>query len=379
MDITIVVPTFNEAPNVTELIRRIAAATEGLNAEVVFVDDSTDDTPDVIRSAGAASQLPVRLNHRVRADGGLSGAVLDGIAMSTSEWCVVIDGDLQHPPEMIPLLLASGAEYAADIVVASRHVGGGSPAGLDNAVRRLVSFFCTMLTRAMFPVKLRNVTDPLTGFFAIRRSAVAIESLRPRGFKILLEVLARNTLVVIEEPFVFAKRYAGTSKASIRQGASFVLQLAALRFGRLSGFATVGAAGAVANLAIMGTLQSFGVWYLTAALIAAALTIVGNFVLLERLVFRDLRYGGQQLWVRFSLSAAFNGAEAAARTFLLWVIVEAGPYPNLLVQAVLIAAGFIVRFVYHSRIVYRPARSTPATLFMSEAPLKNSSDHAISE
>ncbi|MCU1425730.1 MAG: hypothetical protein JWM51_2021 [Microbacteriaceae bacterium] len=372
MDVTIVIPTFNEDHNVAELVRRIGAATTGYNAQIVFVDDSTDDTPGVIRREAAASAVPMQLIHRDDAVGGLSGAVLEGLAASTSEWCIVMDGDLQHPPELIPALLASGVGQYADIVVASRHLDGGSSLGLDNPLRRIVSCGTTALTRAIFPVKLRNVTDPMTGFFAVRRSAVDIDSLRPRGFKILLEILARNSLTVVEEPFVFGKRVAGDSKADLRQGLRFVTQLGALRFGRLSGFAAVGAVGALANLAIMGTLQALGVWYLVAAIVAATITIVGNFLLLELLVFQDLRAGGRNVWTRFAQSVAFNGIETAARTVLLWVIVEALPVPSLLVQAALIATGIVLRFLYHSRIVYRPSRTTAPHPSVS-APLSVSS------
>lgn len=358
MDVTIIIPTFNEAPNVRSLVDRISAAMQGRDAEILFVDDSVDATPDVIRAVAASSTLPVRLIHRAVPVGGLSGAVLEGIAASTGDWCVVMDGDLQHPPELIPVLLASGVEQSADVVVASRHLDGGSSTGLDNRVRHLVSSGSTVLTRAMFPIKLRNVTDPMTGFFALRRDSVDLADLRPRGFKILLEILARTSLVIVEEPFVFGKREAGASKADFRQGLRFITQLGALRFGRLSGFALVGAIGAVANVAIMGALQAFGVWYLAAAITAAIITIIGNFVLLERFVFHDLRDGGRSVWIRFAQSLAFNGTETAIRTTALYLIVEALPVPSLLVQALLIAVGFVVRFVYHSRVVYRPARTT---------------------
>ena len=358
MQVTIVIPTFNEAPNVAELVRRISEATDAYDARILFVDDSTDDTPAEVLRVALLSPVPVGLIHREAPSGGLSGAVLQGLASTTSEWCVVMDGDLQHPPELIPVLLASGVEQHADVVVASRHLAGGSSSGLANGTRRLVSSGSTVLTRAMFPVRLRNVTDPMTGFFALRRSSVDLEALRPRGFKILLEVLARNSLTVVEEPFVFGDRVAGMSKADLRQGLRFVTQLAALRFGRLSGFAAVGAAGALANLAIMAGLQALGVWYLAAAITAAAITLVGNFVLAERLVFHDLRADGPNVWVRFAKSMAFNGVETIARTAMLWLIVETLPIPGIVVQAALIAFGFVLRFVYHSRIVYRPARTT---------------------
>lgn len=362
MDVTIVIPTFNEGPNVAELVRRIGVASTGHDVSVIFVDDSTDDTPSEVLRVAAESFLPVRLIHRNEPVGGLSGAVLEGLAASATEWCVVMDGDLQHPPELIPVLLSSGIEQNADVVVASRHVAGGASSGLENRLRHIVSSGSTILTRAMFPIKLRNVTDPMTGFFAVRRASIDVTALRPRGFKILLEILARHTLVVVEEPFVFGKRIAGESKATVRQGLWFAAQLAALRFGRLSGFAAVGAIGAVANLAIMWALQDLGVWYLVAAIDAAVVTLVGNFLLAEKLVFHDLRDGVSSVWVRFGKSMAFNGVETVVRTALLWFIVEALPLPSkpvlgLLVQAALIGVGFVLRFIYHSQVVYRPTRT----------------------
>jgi dolichol-phosphate mannosyltransferase len=360
LDLSVIVPTFNEAENVSELVARIEAAVAGLNTEIVFVDDSTDGTPAAVLHEASLSPLSIRLIHREVATGGLSGAVVVGLEASRGDWCVVMDGDLQHPPELIPVLIASGESETADVVVASRHIAGGADAGLNGLVRHLVSTGATALTRAMFPIKLRNCTDPMTGFFALRRSSIDLETLRPRGFKILLEILARTSLTVVEEPFVFAERHAGQSKADFRQGVRFLTQIAALRFGRLSGFAAIGALGAVANLVIMAGLQALGVWYLAAAIAAAVITIVGNFLLLERFVFHDLRDGGRRsVWRRFAQSVAFNGSETAVRTGVLFLLVEATAVPGVLAQALLLAMGFVIRFVYHSRVVYRPKRTTP--------------------
>jgi dolichol-phosphate mannosyltransferase len=368
MEVSIVIPTFNEAPNVTELIRRIEAAVSGHRAEIVFVDDSSDETPDVIEQLARRSTLPIRLLRRPQPVGGLSGAVLEGLRMASSDWCVVMDGDLQHPPEVIPVLLRAGLEQSADLVVASRHVNGGSSAGLSGGARHLVSLSATILTRAMFPNRLRNCTDPMTGFFAVKRSAVNLDALRPRGFKILLEILARNTLAVVEEPFVFAERQAGESKAGLRQGLRFLTQIAVLRFGRLSGFAVIGGIGALANLAIMATLQAFGVWYVIAAVIAAIITITSNFVLQERFVFRDLRGEGRGFGRRFAESVAFNGSETALRTLLLWLVVRSTSIPSILTQAALLGVGFVLRFVYHSRIVYRPMPTTSPSFDLDSVP-----------
>jgi dolichol-phosphate mannosyltransferase len=370
MSITVVVPTFNEGPNVAELVRRLEAALDGVDATVLFVDDSTDDTPATITRVAATSGLPVRLLHRTEPAGGLSGAVVEGLRAAEdagTEWAVVMDGDLQHPPELVPALLARGRSAAADVVVASRYTGQGDAGGLDGRKRRLVSKASSLLARSMFPVRLRNVTDPMTGFFAVRRGAVNLDALHPRGFKILLEILARTRLAVVEEAFVFGQRFAGESKATFVNGLRYVQQLAALRFGRLSPFALVGASGAVLNLAILAALQGMGVHYLPAVIVANAVTIITNFLLQERFVFGDLRREGRHSVLgRFAQSFAFNGTEAAIRTLLLWWIVEAAiPYPEL-VQALLILIAFLVRFVFHAQVVYRPRRTAPVVRLVDD-------------
>jgi dolichol-phosphate mannosyltransferase len=367
MSATIIVPTFNEAPNVAELVRRLNGAVAPGDAEILFVDDSTDDTPEAITAAAAWSPVPVRMIHRETPVGGLSGAVVEGMQSSTGDWCVVMDGDLQHPPEMVPVLLSSGDGTGADVVVASRHVGGGSSEGLSGLGRHLVSNGSIAVTRAMFPNRLRNCTDPMTGFFAIRRTSVDVGKLKPQGFKILLEILARQKLRVVEEPFIFAERHAGESKADFRQGIRFLRQLAALRFGRMSRFAVIGAVGAVANLAIMAGLIALGTEYLIAAVVAAAITIIGNFFLQEAFVFRDLRHEGRAFWHRFAASTGFNSLEALLRLPLLWLIVEFTPIPSVIAQAVTILVAFVLRFVFMSRVVYRPRRTTPVSPLLADA------------
>ncbi|KZM36029.1 glycosyltransferase [Oerskovia enterophila] len=359
MQVTVVVPTFNEGPNVEELVGRLAVAVEGIDAEVLFVDDSTDDTPVVVARVAGSSSLPVRLLHRDEPVGGLSGAVVEGLGEARGEWVVVMDGDLQHPPEMVPVLLETAASTGADIVVASRYTGNGDAGGLDGRWRHLVSSASSLLARSMFPVRLRNVTDPMTGFFAVRTTAIDVAALRPRGFKILLEILARNKVEVVEEPFVFGERFAGESKATFANGLRYLQQLTALRFGRMSTFALVGAFGAVMNLAIMWGLEQLGVHYMPAAVVSAAVTIVTNFLLLEHFVFHDLRDEGRNVWKRAAQSFTFNGIEAAVRLpFLHWLVVLTG-MPPVLAQALTLVVAFLLRFVFHAQVVYRPRKSEP--------------------
>ncbi|MHA7133157.1 glycosyltransferase [Oerskovia turbata] len=359
MQVTVVVPTFEEGPNVAELVRRLGDAVDGIDTEVLFVDDSRDDTPEVIRRVAASAPIPVRLLHRDQPVGGLSGAVVEGLRAARGEWVVVMDGDLQHPPEMTPVLLETALSTGADVVVASRYVGGGDAGGLDGRWRRLVSMASSLLARSMFPVRLRNVTDPMTGFFAVRTASIDLAALRPRGFKILLEILARNKVEVVEEPFVFGERFAGESKATFANGLRYLQQLTALRFGRMSTFALVGAFGAVMNLAIMWGLEQVGVHYMPAAVVSAAVTIVTNFLLLEHFVFHDLRAEGRSVWKRAAQSFTFNGIEAALRLpFLHWLVVLTG-MPPVLAQALTLVVAFLLRFVFHAQVVYRPRRSVP--------------------
>ncbi|ARC56803.1 Undecaprenyl-phosphate mannosyltransferase [Frondihabitans sp. 762G35] len=360
MDLSVVVPTFNEAPNIDELVTRIEKATVGLAVEILFVDDSTDDTPAVIERVSSEHEITVRLLHRDVPTGGLSGAVIEGLRQAQGEWAVTMDGDLQHRPETLPSVLAKGRATGADVVVASRHVDGGSSDGLSNGVRRAVSQASIRVTKALFPQRLKACTDPMSGFFAVRRGAVDLDGLRPRGFKILLEILARQDLAVEEVALVFDARHAGTSKADMKQGVALGRQLFDLKFGRISGFAAIGALGAVANLLIMAGLQGLGVGYLAAAIVAAVVTIVGNFLLQERFIFNDLRAGARSMWRRWWHTFAFNGTETAIRTSVLWIIVESTSLHSVFVQAVLIVFGFTLRFLYQSRVVYKqkPAEAT---------------------
>ncbi|GII99182.1 dolichol-phosphate mannosyltransferase [Sediminihabitans luteus] len=379
MRVTVIVPTFNEEPNVEALVQRVekvcGAMVESGEVEILFVDDSTDTTPQTIERVAAESTIGVRMIHRENGEGGLSGAVVAGFQASDAEWCLVMDGDLQHPPEMIPVLLETGDESHADVVVASRYVGGGNADGLSGWVRHAVSKSSIVLARSMFPVRLRDCTDPMTGFFAVRRASIDMDALKPRGFKILLELLTRNKLKVVEEPFVFGERFAGESKANLAQGLNYLHQLASLRFGRMSRFAIIGAFGAVLNLAIMAGLMHLGESYVLAAIVSAVATITINFLLQERFVFHDLR-AGRSVWHRFAESFGFNATEAAIRLpFLIW-IVEATPVPPIVAQAVTIAVAFVLRFVFHSRVVYRAGRTRPVSPLLAEGAARL--DHEVS-
>lgn len=359
--VTVIVPTFNERENIAELVSRTAAALSGWNAEILFVDDSTDDTAAEIDRIAADAPLPVRVIHRQSNTGGLGGAVVVGLNAAASDLCIVMDGDLQHPPELLPALLARQAEGDADVVAASRYIGGGDTSGLGTAVRFGVSRAATWLTRAMFPIRLARSTDPMTGFFLVDRRRLDLAALKPQGFKILLEILARTDLRIAEVPMEFGERRHGTSKASLRQGGTFIAHLARLRFGKMSLFALIGVIGAVANLAIMWALTAAGVPYIWAAIVGAGVTIIGNFLLQERFVFADMRTDARGVWQRFAASFAFNSIEAALRIPVMALMVETWHISSVLATGLSLIVAFFARFLFHSLVVYAPRRRGAGT------------------
>jgi dolichol-phosphate mannosyltransferase len=190
-----------------------------------------------------------------------------------------------------------------------------------------------------------------------------VSRLRPRGFKILLEILARHDLRVQEIPFTFGERIAGVSKASFRNGVHLVYQMAGLRMGRLSRFAAVGLLGSLVNLAVMAVLVHglFDLSYVVASVVAAEVSILHNYLLHERFVFRD-RGDQRRRWpVRLGQQLLFNNIEAVIRLPLLILLVEALTLNSVLAQAATLALSFSARFLFATRVVYpvRAARLTP--------------------
>lgn len=354
--ITVIVPTFNERDNVAELVRRVGAALDGRAAEILFIDDSSDATAAEVERVAADAALPVRVIHRSENIGGLGGAVVLGLAEAVGDICIVMDGDLQHPPELLPAMLGRFEQGDADVVAASRYIGGGDPRGLGTTMRFGVSRAATWLTKAMFPRRLARSTDPMTGFFLVDRRRLDVAALRPQGFKILLEILARSDVRIAEVPMSFGARRNGTSKATLRQGTTFVAHLTRLRFGKMSMFALIGGIGAVANLGIMWILTTMGMPYVWAAIIGAAATIVGNFLLQERFVFADMRQDARGPWSRFGASVTFNGVEAALRIPIMALMVESWHISSILATAISLVVAFFARFLFHSLVVYAPRR-----------------------
>ncbi|WP_369391568.1 glycosyltransferase [Streptomyces sp. CG1] len=359
--VTVVVPTFNESANIRRLLRLITESVPArLPCEVVFVDDSTDDTPEVIRAAAQDCPFPVAVLHRAEPAGGLGGAVVEGIKAATSEWIVVMDGDCQHPPSLIPELVATGERANAGLVVASRYIEGGSRAGLAGGYRVAVSRGATWLTKALFPRRLHGISDPMSGFFAIRRSAVSAEVLKPLGYKILLELAVRSRPGrVAEVPFVFQDRFAGESKSTAQEGFRFLRHLAGLRtaspVARMVGFGLIGASGFVPNLVGLWALTALGMHYLLAEILANQFGVAWNFLLIEQLLFRDRR-AHRRWWDRLGRFALLANADLGLRIPLIALLVGRFGMGAVPATALALVMTFVLRFVGTEALVYLPRR-----------------------
>jgi len=221
--LTIVIPTYNERDRLGLLLERIFDACErgDLGVEVIIVDDNSADGTGAVADEWARRR-PVRVIHRA-GKLGLGSAVLDGFAAARTEIVGVMDGDLSHPPELLPRLFRTMQEGQFDLTVASRYVAGGGTADFPVG-RWLLSRAGCWLARPLTPVR-----DAMSGFFLIRRSHLDGFRTTVSGFKIGLELFVRSQPQRLAEVgYVFAARTLGESKMSVGEGMGFLRQLRGL-------------------------------------------------------------------------------------------------------------------------------------------------------
>jgi dolichol-phosphate mannosyltransferase len=283
--LSIVVPCFNERPNVAPMIAKLDAALAGIAWEVIYVDDNSPDgtTQEVRRIAQQDSR--VRCIRRIGRRG-LASAVIEGALSSSADYIAVIDGDLQHDETRLPSMLSALRTGGYDLVVASRHVEGGDTAGLSSRFRHVLSDGGIWLAQAFLPVRL---TDPMSGFFMLPRPLFEdlARNLNGQGFKILLDLVLSSAapLRVLEVPARFRERAAGESKMD----ALVMVQFAGLLLDKVSGgllplrffsFALVGALGILIDLAVLGLLRNTtALGFETGQALATAVAMVFNFQL----------------------------------------------------------------------------------------------------
>jgi dolichol-phosphate mannosyltransferase len=218
-DVTVVIPTYNEAETIVKTIDAVLMWLP--DAEVLVVDDDSPDETWLVAEREFGLEKRVRVRRRQK-NPSLGPAVLDGIHEARTDVCVVMDADGQHPPRRLPDLVAPLATGSADVAIGSRWLeGGGAPEWSRR--RRLISEGGALLAR-FATARAWGVSDPMSGFFAVRRSLVEnADDLDPDGFKILLEILSRcDVETVAEVPYQFEERRAGESNLDGRETARYV-------------------------------------------------------------------------------------------------------------------------------------------------------------
>jgi dolichol-phosphate mannosyltransferase len=315
-ELTIVVPTLNEAGNILELVTRLKRVLAGANWEVIFVDDDSTDATRARITELSRTDPRVRLLHRIGRRG-LSSACVEGMLASTAPVLAVMDADLQHDEALLPKMLAAIQAQSADLVVGSRYVEGGDIGDWSRG-RAAISRIATLMGRKL----ASDLTDPMSGFFMIRREAfdLAVRNLSAIGFKILLDIVAsaNRPLKVLELPFTFGQRTAGESKLDANVSGQFVLLLLDKWIGhivpsRFVMFSAIGVLGlGVHLLALWIALNVFKLPFAYAQGTATLVAIVNNFVLNNIFTFRDRRLHGAALVKGFASFALICAVGAAA-------------------------------------------------------------------
>ena len=296
--LSIIVPTFCEAQNIPVLFERFKSALAGLDWEMIVVDDDSPDGTAEIAFDLAARDKRIRCIRRVGRNG-LAGAVIEGFLSSSAPLVGVIDGDLQHDESILPKMAQALNFGDFNLVIATRVSDAAQPDGLSPARQKLSDAGARIFRR----ISGLEVTDPMSGFFVIRREIIAriARKLSPDGFKILADILLSEGrgLRIVETPYVFRQRQAGESKLSPLVGMEFIGLLVhhasagflPLRFVL---FASIGGIGLLVHLAVLRVLLNiWGAENFVACQLAATLAaITSNFLLNNEITYRANRYRG---------------------------------------------------------------------------------------
>ncbi len=324
--LSVIVPTFNEAGNVVPLLERVQSALRGVAYEVIFIDDNSPDRTADAAKAIAARDPRVRCIRRVGRRG-LAGACIEGILSSSAPYVAVIDGDLQHDETLLARMLQTLRETQTDLVIGSRYVPGGSASGFS-AERGFFSRTATGVARAVLRTPL---SDPMSGFFMMRRARFEeiADRLSPAGFKILLDIVCSGrNLRIVEEPYIFRPRAGGTSKFDLRAMVDFAGLLVAklsrnVLDPRFLPYAFIGAIGLAVHLGTLKAVFPFAGGFARAQAAATLTAMMGNFFLNNLVTYRDRRLRGWRLFPGLAAFCTIGAMGAIANIGLAsWLYAE---------------------------------------------------------
>jgi dolichol-phosphate mannosyltransferase len=363
-DLTVIIPTYKEEANIRNVITEVDAVLKlnNLNGEILVVDDNSPDgtilTVNEIKKKKANVNIIVRL-----ADHGLSQSVAEGFVHAASDILVVIDADLSHPPSLIPIMYTE-IMLGYDIVIGSRYMEGG---GIRKwpIKRRIISLGATFLGRLLFPA----VSDPVSGFFAVRKSVVEKAPLKPRGYKILLEVLGKGKWEKDKEiPFEFVDREIGSSKLKLKTIIEYIQQvidIALFSFShhqsaawkewkKVLKFGLVGISGIVVNMGALWYLTEFvGLYYLVSSLFAIELSILNNFIWNDLWTFKsETSHKLSSRWHRLISFHVVSVGGLIINMGILFLLTSVGGVYYLISNFIGILVGFGWNFIVNRRVTW---------------------------
>jgi len=290
VEISIVIPTYNEKENIKILIQQIQAEfkNNSIKGEIIIVDDNSPDGTGEILEGLKKKTKNIKIIHR-KGKLGLSSAVLEGWKIAEGNVLGVMDADLSHPPEKIHELYNPIKNNQSDFTIGSRYIKGGKIEGW-NLKRKIMSRVATLLAKPF-----TNVKDPMTGFFMIKKQCIKGANINPKGFKILLELILKSNYKKIKEiPIKFTNRVEGKSKAGTSEIFFYLRNLFGYRKYVRKGikeffkFAFVGLIGTFVNIAILYLLtESLGIYYIFSAVISFIVAMTSNFILNKIWTFKE--------------------------------------------------------------------------------------------
>jgi len=362
MEISIVTPTFNEAQNLPQLYEVLSAALADFRWELIVVDDNSQDQTWALARQLADQHDNIRVMRRIR-NRGLSSACIEGVQMAAGEFTVVMDSDLQHDETIIPRMI-NELRQGADLVIGSRFAEEGSASGLSSQARQWISRIGNRMSNLFLRTRL---TDPLTGFFALRTETFMqlTPKLSDSGFKILVDLLLEGHFKTIREiGFQFRKREAGESKLDhviLWQFATFLMEkmTRGLVPARFISFSLVGASGLFVHFATLFSVMKFSFVFWVGQLSATLVALTSNFFINNWLTFYDKRLRGAEMVKGLFLFALFASvgiiANVGVSTYLVDQFKGNFAYTdNLIVLAA--TAGILIdtlwKFVMSERFVW---------------------------
>ncbi|MEC4819767.1 MAG: glycosyltransferase [Scytonema sp. PMC 1069.18] len=323
---SLIIPTYKERDNIERVVRVLSQTLDeyipGDYELIVVDDDSPDLTWEVAQSL--IEEYPQLRVMRRQQERGLSSAVIRGWQVARGSILGVIDGDLQHPPEVLKQLLTVIAQ-GADLALASRHIDGGGVSSWS-VTRRFLSRGAQVLGLILLPRVLGRVSDPMSGYFMVRRSSIAGAIMNPVGYKILLEVIGRgNVKNIAEVGYVFCERQQGESKVTWKQYVEYIQHLVLLRLttgrfnrvkqkigfpvSRFLRFGLVGLSGVFVDMAVLYLLSdptTLALPLTRSKIIAGEIAIVNNFLWNDAWTFADVAIQQREWHQRLKRFAKFN-------------------------------------------------------------------------